>query len=398
MRNSTKILCVVLSIMMVVSLAACSLTTQQSYKTDDTELSMGVYIYNLYSAYNQAQGFAQKSDLYDSEEGTYDGKKSFLQMEITDDDDVTATADEWIKEKADEYTRNILAVYHEFNELGCTIDEATEEGYKAQAKEYWDYGPYYQYYGEQYLSPYSEIFEPIGVSYDSFYIASFYTSAMQDKVFDALYKPEGKEAVSDEDLTDFFTENYLSYRYFSVNLYTSEEQPTVDETGNETTTSVDTALSEEEVQAYESEFAGYKDTIAAGGSMDDVVSAYMAAHSDVESDPSQSDVTTLDNASIGDELKEELKKLNEGEATYITVGEDDNSKMMYFIYKAPIADQIESYIGDETQRDTVLHEMKDDDFEDLLKNVAKDLDISVNSACSSYQPKMFEENTKKKKA
>ena len=196
MRNFTKILCVVLSLMMIVSLAACSFTKQYSYKTDDTELPIGVYIYNLYSAYNQAQGFAQKSDLYDSEAGTYDGNKSFLKMEITDDDDVTATADEWIKDKADEQTRQILAIYHEFNELGCTIDEATEEGYRNQAKEYWDYGPYYQYYGEQYLNPYSEIFEPIGVSYDSFYIASFYTSAMQSEVFKALYEASGTEAVS----------------------------------------------------------------------------------------------------------------------------------------------------------------------------------------------------------
>ena len=396
MRNFSKILCVVLSLMMIISLAACSFTQQYSYKTDDTELPIGVYIYNLYSAYNQAQNFAQQSDLYDSEAGTYDGKKSFLKMEITDDDDVTATADEWIKDKADEYTRNTLAIYHEFNELGCTIDEATEENYKAQAQEYWDYGPYYQYYGDQYKNPYSEIFEPIGVSYDSFYIASFYTAAMQEKVFDALYKPEGKEAVSDEDLTAFFTEKYVSYKYFSVNLYTTEEQPTTDEEGNETTESVDTALPAEEVQAYETELAGYKDTIAAGGSFDDVVSAYMAAHTDVESDPSQSGVSILDDVSIGEELKDELIKLNEGEAAYLTVGDDDNSKVMYFLYKEPIANQIESYIGDETQRDTVLHEMKDDEFEDLLEKVAQELDVTVSSACGGYQPKKFEEKSKKK--
>ena len=357
---------------------------------------IGVYIYNLYSAYNQAQNFAQSSDLYDSEAGTYDGKKSFLQMEITDDDGVTATADEWIKDKADEYTRNILAIYHEFNELGCTIDEATEEGYQSQAKEYWDYGPYYQYYGEQYLNPYSDIFEPIGVSYDSFYIASFYTSAMQTEVFKALYESTGTEAVSDEDLTAFFTENYVSYKYFSVNLYTTEEQPTTDEEGNETTESVDVALAAEDVQAYETEFAGYKDSIAAGGTYDDVVTAYMAAHTDVVSDPTQSGVSILDDASIGDELKDELGKMAEGEATYLTVGDDDNTKVLYFLYKEPIANQIENYIGDETQRNTILHEMKDDEFEKLLEQVGEELDVTVSSACSSYQPKTFEEKNKKK--
>ena len=395
MRNSTKILCVVLSVMMVVSLAACSLTPQTSYKSEDTELPIGVYIYNLYSAYNQAQGFAQKSDLYDSEAGTYDGNKSFLKMEITDDDDVTATADEWIKDKADEQTRQILAIYHEFNELGCTIDEATEEGYRNQAKEYWDYGPYYQYYGEQYLNPYSEIFEPIGVSYDSFYIASFYTSAMQSEVFKALYEASGTEAVSDEDLATFFNDNYYSFKYFSVKLYKTEEQPTTDEEGNETTESVDTALSEEEVQAYNDELAGYQQTIAAGGSYDDVIAAYMAAHDDVESDPTLSEIATLEGTSVGDELKDALSKLGDNEATYLTVGEDDNTKVMYFLYKEPITNQTESYLADETQSDTVLHEMKDEELQDLLDQVAEDLDITVSPACNGYQPKMFEETKKK---
>lgn len=394
MRNFTKILCVVLSLVMVFSLASCSFTKQYSYKTDDTELPIGVYIYNLYSAYNQAQNFAQSSDLYDSEAGTYDGKKSFLQMEITDDDGVTATADEWIRDKADEYTRNTLAIYHEFNELGCTIDEATEEGYKSQAKEYWDYGPYYQYYGEQYLNPYSAIFEPIGVSYDSFYIASFYTGAMQSEIFKALYQKDGKEAVSDDDLTKYFTDNYTSYKYFTVNLYTTEEQPTTDEQGTETTESVDVALPAEDVAAYEAELSGYKDTINAGGSYDDVISAYMAAHTDITSDPTQSDVTKLEDATLGDDLKDDLKKLGEGEATYITVGEDNNSKVMYFLYKEPIANQVENYIGDETQRDTVLHDLKDKDLEDLLEKVGAELQVTVNPACNSYQPKDFE--TKKK--
>lgn len=394
MRNSSKILCVALALVMILSLAACSLTPQNSYSTDDVELPIGVYIYNVYSAYNQAQNYAQQSDLYDSEAGTYDGKKSFLKLEITDDDGVTATADEWIKDKADEYTRNILAIYHEYNELGCTMDEATVEGYESQAKEYWDYGPYYQYYGEQYLSPYSEIFEPLGVGYDSFYIASFYTSAMQNEVFSALYEKDGKEAVSDEELTKYFTDNYTSYKYFSVNLYTTESEATTDEEGNETTEDVNVALSEEEVQGYQNELDIYKNAVASGSSYDDIISQYMSAHS-IESDPTQSGVSILSEASLGEEITAELEKLSEGEASVITVGDDDTTKVMYFIYKEPIDNQIEAYIGDETERDTVLHNMKDDDFEKHLKEVADSLDVTVNSACGGYTPSFIENRTKK---
>ncbi len=395
MRNFTKIFCVFFSILMVVSLAACSFTQQYSYKTDDTELPIGVYIYNLYSAYNQAQSFAQQSDKYDSEAGTYDGQKSFLKMEITDDDKKTATADEWILEKADEYTKNILAVYHEFNELGCTIDEATESGYKAQAQEYWDHGPYYQY-GEQYANPYSDIFEPLGVGFDSFYIATFYTSAMQEKVFDALYGATGTQAVSDKELTDFFTKNYVSYKFFNVNLYTTESQATKDEEGNDTTEDVDVPLSDNEIQDYKAAFGNYANDINGGASFDDVVKEYMDKYS-VENDPSQSGVEVLDDSSIGENIVKKLKELKDGSADTLVIGDetdDSASDVLYLIYREPIENQISAYIEDTAQRETVLQKMKQDDLTDFLDEVAGSLGITKSSAVGGYTPKRIEDLTK----
>ena len=102
MKNFTKILCVVLALVVALSAAACSLTQQYAYQKDDIELPIGTYIYYLYSAYNEAQNLAQQSDLYDSETGKYDGKKSFLKMEITDEDGETAVAEDWINDKAAE--------------------------------------------------------------------------------------------------------------------------------------------------------------------------------------------------------------------------------------------------------------------------------------------------------
>ena len=36
--------------------------------------------------------------------------------------------------------------------------------------------------------------------------------------------------------------------------------------------------------------------------------------------------------------------------------------------------------------------MKSEDFEELLKNFADELNITLSSACSSYKPSMFEES------
>jgi hypothetical protein len=137
---------------------------------------------------------------------------------VCDEEGVTATADQWIMDQADKSLRNILAIEHEFERLGATIDEATMQGYEATAKEYWDYGPYYSMYGEQYISPYKDIFEPLGVSYESF--EYFYvTSAKQEVVFDTLYAQGGEKGVSTEDLTSYFEDNYTSYTYFNQSLY-----------------------------------------------------------------------------------------------------------------------------------------------------------------------------------
>ena len=218
---------------------------------------------------------------------------------------------------------------------------------------------------------------------------------MQTEVFKAMYEAGGTQEVTDEELASFFNENYVASKYFSVNLYTTEEQPTVDADGNETTENVDTALSAEDVQAYEEEFAGYQEAIAGGTSYDDVISAYMEKHTDVTSDPTLSEISTIEDTSLGEELKAELEKLSEGEAAYLIVGDDDNSKVLYFLYKEPITNKTEEYLSDESQRDTVLHKMKDEEFNKHLEQVADELDVTVSGAVNGYQPKKFEEKKKK---
>ena len=123
MRNFKKLLCVVLVLIVALSAASCSITPQNLYEKDDVKLPIGVYIFYLQQAYSEAQSYAQQSDKYDSATGKYDGKKSFLKMEITDSDDNTAIAEDWIKDKAKEYTQKAIALCVEFNNLGATVDE-----------------------------------------------------------------------------------------------------------------------------------------------------------------------------------------------------------------------------------------------------------------------------------
>ena len=97
MKPTVKIGSLLLAVVMALSAVfatGCSMSKEWSYKTSDKELAIGVYIYCLDLAYQQAQTKAKELDDYD---GTND---KWLDLEITDDDGNTAVARQWIKDDA----------------------------------------------------------------------------------------------------------------------------------------------------------------------------------------------------------------------------------------------------------------------------------------------------------
>ncbi|MBQ3264331.1 MAG: hypothetical protein IJH07_01005 [Ruminococcus sp.] len=374
MKNFSKILCVVLALVMALSAASCSLSQQYAYQQDDIELPIGVYLYYLYSAYNNAQSYAQQSDLYDADSGKYDGKKSFLKMEITDDDGETAVAEDWIKNKAEENTKNAVAINTKFNELGCTIDQTEIDSTKSYYKSYWD-------------QSYAEMLEPYGISFDSFFEAGYMIPVMESEAFKAEYGEGGPSEVATPDLAAYFEENYTSYKYFSVNLYTTESVEGTDD--SEETATENVALSEDKINEYKDAFDEYASTLSDGGSYEDVIEKYMDAF-DVEEDPTTESVEIIDEDTT-DEIIKTIKDMKDGQAMTMEVGDDDTSKQLYLIYREPIENQVEAYTDPEQHKDDVLSSMKHEDFDELLKDLAEELNITLSSSCGSYKPSLFEE-------
>ena len=383
MKNFSKILCVVLALVIALSAAACSFTQEYAYDKDDIQFPIGVYIYYLNSAYNKAQSYAQESDLYDAETGKYDGSKSFLKMEITDEDGNTAVAEDWIIDKAKKDLKVAVATNVKFNELGCTIDQTELDQAKTYYKSYWDQG-------------YSEQFEPYGISFDSFFMAGYTISVMETEAFKAEYGIDGPSAVSDEELEKYFKDNYVSYKYFSANLYKSETE-SAGEDGETVDNSVDTALSEDEIAAYQKDFDSYASSIASGSSFDDVISEYMSAYG-VEEDPRTENVETISDEET-DEIKKTIKDMKDGQAMTVVIGDDENTKQIYLAYREPIEKQLEAYTAAESdKREEVISSMKHEEFDKLLENLAEELGIEPSPACDNYKPSMFENNKKTNKA
>lgn len=378
MKNFSKILCVVLALVIALSAASCSLSKQYAYEKDDIKLPIGVYIYYLYNAYNSAQSYAQKSDLYDAETGKYDGKKSFLKMEITDDDGKTAVAEDWIKDKAAEDTKTAVAIQTKFNDLGCTLDQTEIDSTQSYYKNYWD-------------QSYSEMLEPYGISFDSFFLAGYTLPAMENEAFKAEYGTGGPSAVSDEELTKYFKDNYTSYKYFSANLYTTETAENTD--GSAETASENIPLSADKIAEYQKDFDGYAATLSNGGSYADVVAEYMKKYA-VEEDPTTENVEDIDEEST-DEIMKTILDMKDGQAMTVVIGDDDTSKQIYLVYREPIENQVEAYTDPEQHKNDVLSAMKHEEFDEMLKKLAEEMNITLSSACDRYKPSRFEETKKK---
>jgi len=380
MKNFSKVLCVVLALVVALSAASCALTPQNAYDKDGIKLPIGVYIYYMYTAYTSAQGYAQKSDLYDASTGKYDGKKSFLKMEITDDDGNTAVAEDWIKNKAEERTKEAVAIYTKFNELGCTIDQTELDNTRTYYKNYWD-----QSYATQ--------LEPFGISFDSFFMAGYEIPVRETEAFKAEYGTNGPSAVSDEELTKYFTDNYTSYKYFSANLFTTTGAETADASAETASQSV--PLSEDEIAAYMKDFQSYATTLSDGGSFDDVKAEYMEKYA-VEQDPATQNVEIIPE-DTEDEILKNVKGMKDGQAMTVEIGSDDTSKQLYLIYREPISNQVAKYTDPDQEKDSVLSSMKQEDFEKMLKDLVEELNVTLSSACGSYNPSLFEKTSKNTK-
>lgn len=385
MKPFQKIIAALLAVILVGATAGCvpaSLSKQWSYKYDDStlseELDIGVYIYALYQAYNSALTYAQKSDDYKENE-------PFMDIEIKDDDGNKAVASEWIKDEADKIVMNLIALDYLVEKDGATWDEASMESAEKTAQDTWDMGAYASY---GYYSPMSDELEPFGVSFESFNYSSYQANVKQTALFAKLYDKGGLEEVSDQELTDYFTENYVDYSYIPVKMYTSS----TDSEGNSTSTS----FGEKKINKIVGELEDYAQKLSNGKTdFDKVAKSCEKDYDTATDDEVKAKVSTLtdlenDNADIA----KAVKKLGSNKAKVITVGKDGDSPTAYLVVKNNIKDDISEYIENDTNRSSVLSNMKSEDITELLEKTGKKLKksdaLTVNEgAVNRYDPGMF---------
>lgn len=329
MRKLTKkLLAVVLVLAMAFGATACySEDNLWAAKKDDLTLPIGGYIYYLSSAYSSAA--AKVNTDTNVLKATIEDKK----------------AEDWIRDTAMDSVKNFYFVHQKFSELGLEMDEKDLENVDTYMYYYW-----------------STSYETLGISESSMRAAGPELYVMQSMIFEAMYGKDGEKAVSDNELSDYYKDNYFSYEYFTASLSkTGEDDSTVD-------------LTDDEKKTLKSDLEEMQQKIEAGDlTVTDAATAYQEK-AELEASTYNTYTDTNEN-NYASEISTAAKALNDNAVTVL-----ETTSSYVLIRKLPIADKVQEMLDAEDTRLSTLSSFKSEDFTAYLKEASAKVDgITFNT-------------------
>ena len=406
MKPTVKIASLLMAVLMLFSVFAAGCTTSQewSYKTDDEKLAIGVYLTAMYYAYKEAESYASKADDYDP---TSD---SWLDKEITDKDGNKEVASKWIKNRAELRTLEIFALNQEIKATGSTIDSAAADKLSTDAELVWHYGTtntqYLQYYS---ITPMKEILEKKGVSLESFklYAENFklsddmttgLTSENYDlfdtnfsnnsaRVFEKLYFEGGSQAVSKEDLTKYFEDNYVRISILPVQLYESTTDEATQQSKNVAYDDAKVKQLCDDLDKIAKAVNDTKDTAKAAETSEKQTNDYITANG-LQQGAASTSTINKNETNLKEELDKAVKELGEGKATTVKSGEGENA-IYFYIFRYNKDSAKEDYLNSGENDKTIIRTMKQKDFENYLEELTKKLKYEKSDSVDKYDPDMY---------
>lgn len=322
---------------MLLSVAGCS-KGNYALKLGDVTVSPGVYVYLQTAALNEAQS----SEDYDAElKNIWDNKIDGLSLK------------DYINDKALENTKQYAVVEDWFNEKGLTLSEDDLANADAYADYYWEY--------------YSEYYEALGISEDSFKNVMINNYKYQDLFMD-YYSPDGENAIPEDELRQYYTENYAQYKAISISKIDPETS---------------TAYDDDTLTVLEQKANDYLSRLQSGEDIDELIYEYA-----LENAKEGEEVTLAE----GDEnlqnveLSAESKLSNavfDAEAGTPTLASDDN---YYYVFIRYDVSENEEYY--DSLLETLMYNCRSEEFEDLLAEKTANAKFDINTGeLKKYKPK-----------
>ncbi len=348
MKIFSRIVAAVLAVCMILPFTACSGDTSWVYDYDGEKINGGLYIAFTISAYTQVSAHED-----------YDSKKDIFEQKLDD-----KTAEQWIKDKAAEMADEYIATNRKFDELGLSLTDSEKNEVKNSVDNVW--------------SMYGAMYEDNGVGKES-YQKLVETQQKRQKIFMKYYGEGGLEEVPVEQLEKHFKENFASVNIFSISLnsgdkLTDEKKKENEEREKKAKEYVDLINSGDKTFNEVRDMATHmlagtkhdeknKDDVI---KKDDETKTYVHIES---TSPSEKFVKSIFNdVKVGGEAK----LLKEGSTYYIVKRYDVMADKKNF----------------EDMRETVLGDVKSDDFVKEVESWTKNVERTVNDgAVKFYSPR-----------
>ena len=415
MKIFKKIIAAVCAVAVALSVAGCAdVSTMGSI--NGTEIKAGVYLWYELAAIQEANTEVEEQL---SEMGTSSSKIenfSYFNYNVQE-----KPYSQYVEERTLEFIKQYVAVQKKFEEMGLTLTDEEKAEVKTSAKDFW--ASEMTYYGYYPLGiTYGEQYESLGVSRQS-YESVMMVRKMYNKIFDAYYDKNGVTATDEKDIETYFNDNYGRFQVIQVSL-TDGYGDTIesDEGKAEIKALADGYLERiKSGEDYDAVYHDYEEYVAEQKAKAEAEKAAADTSSDASADPSASDESSTDTASSDDTSSDtsddttssgsEEAEEEEHDHEFLIAKSDtspseelikwmfelkendggvyEDKTVYYVVVRRPLLEREDWYLEN---RLDILHEMKDEEFEEVLNEIAKDYPMDLSQASlDMYKPEKIKQ-------
>lgn len=358
MRIFKRGLSVVLAVAVVLTLSAChpkdevAVTVKDTKSGISTTLTTAQYIYAYTNAVLEANSNIDENKDDDKEITDYTKHK----IVETDEDgkEKKVEYEKWVNNRAEELIRNYAAAMIKQKALKIKIDESTQQSIDSYSQMYWQY--YYQ-----------PVFEKNGVGYET-YKKMFTSSYYENEYFLSIYDKDGTEEVAEKTVSKAFYDSYCLADAIAISVKTEDAEAEGEETTESDLPTLDEA---------KKTLKAYKTRLEKGESFKTIFEEYNKANaSEEEESTGTAESATVYGSEETDSSSEyftDIYKLKTGDVKILT--SSDESEVI-LVQKLDISKDEEKYY--KSYRESVLHQLKDEDFEKKFQKFAKALELEKN--------------------
>lgn len=364
MRIFKRSLAVVLAVATVLTLSAChpkdevAVTVTDKKSGISTTLTTAQYIYAYTNAVLEAN-----SNIDEHKKDADKEIKDYTKHKVTETDEdgkeTKVAYEKWVDGRAEELMRNYAAAMIKQKALKFKIDDATQQSIDSYSQMYWQY--YYQ-----------PVFEKNGVGFET-YKKMFTSSYYENEYFLSIYDKDGTDEVPEKTVNKTFYDSYCLADAIAISVKTEDAEETE---GEETTENNLPTLDEAKKI-----LKAYKTRLEKGESFKTIYEEYNKANaSEEEESTGTTESATVYGSEETDSSSEyftEIYKLKKGDIKILT---SSNKSEIVLVQKLDIKEDEDKYY--KSYRESVLHQLKDEDFDKKFEKFAKSLEIEKKNSAT----------------